>query len=312
MSQSDCCPIADGEGFILTGETGPQRSFGDIDIARLLAETTLAHVEWSDEIDSTNTRALNLAAESAVKTPFLIGANRQTAGRGRGSNRWWGSDGSLLFSVAVDMPALGLSTEIWPRFSLVTGLAIAETISWFLPGSRVGLKWPNDVWVDGRKVCGILIERSDRCPNRLIAGIGINVNNSFRNAPDEQRRIAISMTDATNGELFSRTGVLIAFLSRWKTLIELLASDEIQLSERWSRLCVLDGNPVAVTNGENEITGICAGIDDDGSLLLRTSFTMERCYAGTVRLLIDSANVNAVSQDPSSTPLAETGETGPS
>ena len=104
-----------------------------IDVSRLLAETCLRHAEWLDQLDSTNDRALLLASDSSIETPFLIGADRQTAGRGRGANRWWGADGSLMFSIVVDMPGFGLSINEWPRFSLVTGLAIAETLQTFLP-----------------------------------------------------------------------------------------------------------------------------------------------------------------------------------
>ena len=256
-----------------------------IDVPRLLAESYLRHIEWIDRVDSTNDRALALASDPLMETPFLIGSDRQTAGRGRGTNPWWGADGSLMFSIAVDMPSFGLSTADWPRFSLVTGLAIAETLVSFLPLARVGLKWPNDVWLDGRKVCGILIEQCDRFPDRLIVGIGLNVNNSFDAAPEEQRCVANSMVDAVHGILFSRTEVLIAFLSRWRSLVRHLAEGDINLVERWSRACVLSGYPVTLTSGNQQTTGVCAGIDADGALRLRTAFAIERHYAGTVRLL---------------------------
>ncbi len=257
----------------------------EIDVSRLLAESPLCHVEWLNQVDSTNSRALKLAAESSLATPFLIGADQQTAGRGRGANQWWGADGSLMFSIVVDMPQLGLVAAEWPRFSLITGLAIGETISEFLPAARVGVKWPNDVWVDDRKICGILIEQGDRLSDRLVVGIGINVNNSFAEAPEAQRRIAISMTDAGQGRAFSRTEILISFLSHWHSLIKQLTEGTVNLVERWSHACVLSGRPVTVNSGTNETVGICAGIDDDGRLLLRTAFAMEHCYAGTVRLL---------------------------
>ena len=217
--------------------------------------------------------------------PFLIGDERQSAGRGRGSNQWGGGAGSLMFSVGLKMPTLGLSTSLWPRFSLATGIAVAEMLSLSLPSSQIGLKWPNDVWVDGRKVCGILIEQVERRPDRLIAGIGLNVNNSFADAPEEQRKIAISMRDAAIGCSFSRTELLTTFLSRWRELITMLVEGTLPLVDRWSHSCVLTGHAVMITTGKNELTGICSGIDEDGSLLLRTAFTTERCYAGTVRLL---------------------------
>lgn len=252
---------------------------------RIVPETCVRHVEWLKQIDSTNNHALQMLASLNPPMPFLIGSDEQTAGRGRGANRWWGASGSLMFSLGVDMPALGLPPTSWPRFSLLTGLAVSETLVSFLPAARVGLKWPNDVWIDGRKVCGILIEQSDRAADRLVIGVGLNVNNSFQDASDEQRQIATSMTDAASGLQFSRTDVLITFLNSWRRLAAELADGDLNLVERWSHLCVLSGNPVMLTDGHRETTGICAGIDDDGSLLLRTAFSLERCYAGTVRLL---------------------------
>jgi BirA family biotin operon repressor/biotin-[acetyl-CoA-carboxylase] ligase len=256
-----------------------------MDIARLRAESWLIDVEWLDRADSTNDRGLSLASQPTTRTPLLIGADRQDAGRGRGANHWWGADGALMFSVVVSMRDFGLSQSAWPRFSLVTGIAISETLGSFLPASGVGLKWPNDVWLSKRKVCGILIEQGALFPDRLVVGIGLNVNNSFEAAPADQRAIATSMVDAAHGVPFSRTDVLLRFLDRWRALVQQLADGDVNLVARWSQFCVLSGNPVTVTSGHQETTGMCVGIDDDGSLLLRTAFSTERCYAGTVRLL---------------------------
>ena len=254
-----------------------------IDVPRLLAETCLRQAEWLSQIESTNDRALALADVTDVELPLLIGADRQTSGRGRGTNRWWGADGALMFSILIELPRFGLLPVNWPRFSLVTGLALSETLSAFVPSGNVGLKWPNDVWLGRKKVCGILIEQSNRCPERLVIGIGLNVNNSFETAPEEQRRVATSMIDALPGPPFSRTEVLIDFLNRWRLLTEHLANEEINLVERWSRKCVLTGHPVTLISGKTETSGVCEGIDADGALLLRTAFAMEKHYAGTVR-----------------------------
>ena len=256
-----------------------------VDTDRLLAETFVRNVEWLDEVGSTNDRALAISVDPLVETPYLIGADRQSAGRGRGANQWWGAEGSLMFSVVVEMSSLTLTPADWPLFSLLTGLAISETLSTFLPAANVGLKWPNDVWLEGRKVSGILIEQCERQSDRLVVGIGLNVNNSFEDAPQELKGIATSILDAAGGAVFSRTDVLITFLSRWRILTEQLARSDLNLAERWSRLCVLSGHPVKITTGNQEAVGVCTGIDADGALLLRTAFTVERHYAGTVRRL---------------------------
>ncbi len=243
----------------------------------------MRYAEWLNQVKSTNDLALTFARVPSIAVPLLIGADLQTAGRGRGAHQWWSAEGSLMFSIIVDMPGVGLRPADWPRFSLVTGLAIADALSLFLPSARIGLKWPNDVWLDGRKVCGILIEQSDLIPDRLIVGIGLNVNNSFNAAPHEQRQTATSMIDASHGNEFCRTEILIAFLNEWESLIEDLSQGRLNLPERWSRRCVLAGHPVTLSEGDRETIGVCSGIDDDGALLLRTEFATEKHYAGTVR-----------------------------
>ena len=253
-----------------------------IDADRLIASTFVRRVEWLDEIGSTNDRALQLASDVSVATPCLIGATRQISGRGRGANRWWSGDGTLMFSALFNMPQLGIAQSLWPQFSLVTGLTVAETLEVFLPQVAVGLKWPNDVWLAGRKVCGILIEQPDPAPGRLVAGLGWNVNTSFLSAPDELRAIATSMRDVS-GHDFIAEDVLLCFLQRWEANLESLAAGSFDLLAGWSRFCVLRDHRVRISTGETELTGDCRGIAADGALLIDDGGVTHRRYAGTVR-----------------------------
>ncbi len=255
-----------------------------IDIEQLVAETFVRQAQWHDELPSTNTRALELAGDSTVTTPLLVGASGQSAGRGRGANTWWADDGTLMFSVLFDMPALGLPQAEWPRFSLGTALSVAETIEAFLPHATVGLKWPNDVWLGARKACGILIEQPDRAPGRLVVGIGLNVNTQFATAPDDLRAIATSL-HAESGQQFRLEDVLIRFLQRWDLNIAAQRDGEWDLRRLWSRMCVLNGRQVRVTSAGGDILGLCQGIADDGALLVANRGQTTRCYAGTVRAI---------------------------
>ena len=74
-----------------------------IEIENIVASTFVRDGEWHDEIGSTNDRALILAADPLIKLPYLIGTNRQVAGRGRGTNRWWSGEGTIVFSVLLEM-----------------------------------------------------------------------------------------------------------------------------------------------------------------------------------------------------------------
>ncbi len=255
-----------------------------VDIEQLLAETLLEGAEWHSSAESTNSLTLELAPDASCKAPYLVGAGEQTAGRGRGTNRWWAADGTLMFSVLFDMPSLGIPQSDWPRFSLGTALSVAETIEAFAPQVPVGLKWPNDVWIGARKTCGILIEQSHLAPQRLVVGIGLNVNTLFGDAPEELREIATSLA-AESGQRFSLQEVLVRLLQRWELNIVAQRNGDWDLRRLWSRLCVLSGHRVRVSSASGDILGQCHGIADDGSLLVEESGQARRCYAGTVRLL---------------------------
>lgn len=253
-----------------------------IDVDRLVAETFLRRVTWHEETASTNDLALQLAGTGDIVTPLLIGATRQLAGRGRGTNRWWGGTGTLMFSVLFDMNQLGLPQTLWPRFSLVTGLSVAEALEVFLPDAAIGLKWPNDVWLYEKKVCGILIEQAQQFPGRLVAGLGWNVNTSFSQAPDEIKGIATSMSDVS-GMSFDFEHVLRCFLQRWEGNLDALIAGKLDLIDRWGRFCALSGYDVRLMTDEFVSHGRCLGVASDGALRLMVDGTERHCYAGTVR-----------------------------
>ena len=127
-------------------------------------------VEVLPEVDSTNTELMRRARAGRAE-PVLLVAERQTAGRGRLGRGWTSAPGdSLTFSLG-----LTLGPADWSGLSLAVGVAIAETLH-----PRIGLKWPNDLWVDGRKLAGILIETASpgadaQAPRYTVIGVGINV-----------------------------------------------------------------------------------------------------------------------------------------
>lgn len=153
-------------------------------LLRIEGETLVRKADWFAALGSTNDLALRWAADADLELPRLIWAETQTAGRGRGAHVWWAAPGGLTFSLIVDEASTGLRAAMWPQVSVLTGLAIAEMLSEFVPAHSIGLKWPNDVQVHGRKICGILVEFLPGQPHRLVIGVGINVGNSFRRAPD--------------------------------------------------------------------------------------------------------------------------------
>src|SRR5579862_3978982 len=167
--------------------------FASADLERIVATGLIGGYEFHSEIGSTSDRAAELVKQPRLACPFLVLAERQTAGRGRGSNWWWSAPGGLTFSLALDARQCGLPVERLPLVALAAGLAVCDAIEPLLPGVAVRLKWPNDVYVAGRKACGILVEAPGVSPARLIVGIGINVNNTFAAAPRELQQVGTAL-----------------------------------------------------------------------------------------------------------------------
>lgn len=247
----------------------------------LQADTFLRGAEHHVEISSTNDRALILCADAELPVPYLVLADRQVSGRGRGANRWWSSDGALLFSVIVDAAEFGLPESRWPQVSLTVGVTVCEVLGG-VASETVGLKWPNDIWLNDRKVCGILVEVPPIQRGRLVIGIGLNVNNSLTSAPPELRDIATSMCDECSAH-FDRIKLLRDVLRQLDVNLRRLAASDPALPDRWRSLCVLRDRSVSIDTGQRIVIGQCLGLADDGALRLQTPQGEQRFYGGIVR-----------------------------
>ena len=251
-------------------------------VPQIVAQTFVKHVEFHAELGSTNDRSVDLAAaEVASATPLLVWALRQTAGRGRGANRWWASEGALTFSLLLDTKDLGLPQERWPQVSLTTGLAVCAALQALLPQAEINLKWPNDVFLHGRKISGILVEIPPRQSGKLILGIGINVNNSLTNAPTELRSTATALCDVSN-RTWDLVAVLIHVLQQLEQHLQQLVANDPELPRRWHELCFLRGRVVQHTVGERVTIGRCQGVDQQGALLLQTAAGLSRVLGGVI------------------------------
>ena len=129
-----------------------------LDLSRIADSGLVAQIDYHESIGSTSDRALELAARGETALPLLVAAERQTAGRGRGTNRWLTADGALTFSLALEAAPSVLRHEQWPHIALVAGIAVCDALRAHLPAADLRVKWPNDVFLAGRKVCGILSE----------------------------------------------------------------------------------------------------------------------------------------------------------
>ena len=237
-------------------------------------------------------RQLNcLARVPTLKRRVLIYAESQTAGRGRGANQWWSQAGSLTFSVIVDTQEFGLTPEQQIKLPLLTGLAVQQTCKSVIGESAdlknaLQLKWPNDVFLAGRKLAGILIEVPSAKPVELssrhaVIGVGLNVNNSWKNAPDDLQRTGISLADHM-GSNADRLDILKTFLGHLEKQIRSL-SKGLPVLDGWSEHCLLTGKRVTLLVGDQEILGECLGLAPNGALMLKTAQGIQQFIGGIVK-----------------------------
>jgi BirA family biotin operon repressor/biotin-[acetyl-CoA-carboxylase] ligase len=262
----------------------------------------LRRIDWFDELPSTNTFAQSAAERLDGPLPWLVGTDRQTAGRGRGQNAWWSSDGALTFSTVIAPSEHGLEARRLPQVALISGLAVADALEDFLPPASVQLKWPNDVFAGGRKICGILSEVPPLRTDRLVIGIGVNVANSlasenvaefvriptdaeFHESRSALRETAVALCDLRERDCPTRGEVLIRLIECWEQWLQRLAAGEIDFPEIWRSKCLLQGERISVALGSDVQTGVCLGLDVEGALLLQTDRGTQRILAGTVRRL---------------------------
>ncbi len=259
----------------------PSRWF---DLEELLASTFCRSIRFQRECTSTNDLALKEQHGQQWPLPRLLTTDAQTAGRGRGSNQWWAGEGALAFSLRIAPGDFNVSRDQWPLVSLTTALAVGDVLAEFAADRQVGLKWPNDVQLDGRKICGILVEPPPGTTAELVIGVGINVLNSLADAPEELRSIATSLVDETDEDVeCSPGGVLLRVLQCLEIELQRLATGSLDLAERWQTRCVLTGHRVSLEAGGQRVEGLCRGVDVTGAILLEADGEVRPWFGGIVR-----------------------------
>lgn len=197
-----------------------------------------------DKIPSTQTVAHDLIAHGGASDKTVVVANVQTAGRGRYRRRWVSPRGNLYASFIFRCPTRD------PRISYAVAVAIAETV--ILCGGRPEIKWPNDILVNGAKICGVLIEYSG---DFVIVGIGINIM-SAPNVPDYKTAKTTDFSSVSRSEILSR---LMRNLDVW------CKRDFADVRGRWMDLAAGLGQPVTWHDRVMRLIEI----DENGGLVLK-------------------------------------------
>jgi BirA family biotin operon repressor/biotin-[acetyl-CoA-carboxylase] ligase len=259
---------------------GPPELAEAIERVRPRLKGLAAPLHFFPTIGSTNDVAMSQASEG-----FVVLADEQTAGRGRRGHSWYSPPGSGLYASVVLAPARA-RTDPQRAMKLVTlaaGVAIAEGIQ-AATGLATSLKWPNDVYVAQRKLAGILAEGSGHPGSLVVVGYGINVAPAAY--PPELRERATSLESELGRPVdrflvFAET--LAAVASRYHDLLEGRFDAILDAWRRGARGA--SGARVSWTQASGQLTGVTAGIDDEGALLVRVSGGVERIVAGELTWL---------------------------
>ena len=240
------------------------------------------HVHIYGRVDSTNTRARELA-EAGAAAGTLIVADEQTAGRGLESRRWHSPRGSGLYLTLVLRPSRLVNPTLIP---LIAGMAVARSIERSMADMHVGIKWPNDLIVRDRKAGGVLCESTwaGKEPNYLVIGVGINVSQGADEFPSELRDIATSLWLAGGGgpsRLELADLVIDELEERCAAPPDTL--DRESLKEFDERDWLRDRRCSIERDGTPPVRATVVGIAPDGALLFRPDRgALERITAGHV------------------------------
>ncbi len=224
------------------------------------------HYFYFREIDSTNNFAKQLASEGYPEGTVVI-AECQSAGRGRRGRQWHSEPGQGIFMSLILRPALPVK-EL-SRITMFIAVAIVDTLNEV--GIKSGIKWPNDVLINGRKIAGILTEAVTDMDGieYIVTGIGLNVNTLIKDLPEEFRGIATSVREAA-GRSVPRIellqGLLLQLESRYQQLITGGFSD---ILEKVRSLSLVIGHDIIIDSVNGITEGRAIDIDNNGFLMVR-------------------------------------------
>lgn len=274
-----CIEAVQNRGYLLAQE---DEVFGQNELESRMKRTQWAGhpVTFYSGINSTNLQA-KLDAESGAKQGALVVADMQTAGRGRRGRSWSSPAGTNVYFTLILKP--DYAADRVSMVTLVMALAVAEGIRETC-GMEAGIKWPNDIVINGKKACGILTEMSVEREyiQHVVIGVGINVG--LQEFAPEVAAAATSL-QAECGRKVPRAALVAHIMEAFEKYYALFLEelDMSPLLEEYNRLLVNRGREVRILDPKGEFTGVSQGIDRTGELLVELpDKTVANVYAGEV------------------------------
>ncbi|RMG60046.1 MAG: biotin--[acetyl-CoA-carboxylase] ligase [Deltaproteobacteria bacterium] len=225
----------------------------------------LDEISFFPSIDSTNSYLLS-RAEKGVERALAV-ADSQTGGRGRMGRSWFSPPGKNIYMSYLT--PLNVAPSRIPSVTLVAGVAVATVLEEF-SGVPLSLKWPNDVYGEGKKLCGILTEivAEQDMVRSVVLGVGVNVNMGEDEFPEEIRGKATSLR-ALSGKTFPRYKIVASIVRVLAEFLDIFERSGLSpFAGEWEKRSYLKGKQVTVEGPEGKVTGRAVGIDTERGYLI--------------------------------------------
>jgi len=239
-------------------------------------------IHFYQEVTSTNTLAMGLAADGALEGTVVL-AETQTSGKGRLGRKWISPKRNLYLSVVL-RPNIPMHKA--PLITLTGAVAVVSAIRTTC-GLEAGIKWPNDILISGKKVCGLLTEMSaeqDRI-RHIVLGIGLDVNMEMGELPPNVRSLSTTLA-AEAGAKINRNALLQQVLRDLERWYQKFLGNEGDVLNEWKKLNMTVGNRITVSGAGEALDGLAQGVDSDGRLIVRLdNGTIRTLAAGDVTIV---------------------------
>lgn len=240
--------------------------------SRINTEIIGQKIKYYEEVDSTNTVAKRIAEEKDTNGLLVI-AEKQIQGKGRRGRNWDSPKGTGIFMSIILKPRINPSNA--SMLTLIAALSVIRSFKKLL-SVEAFIKWPNDIVINGKKVCGILTEMSAEIDyiNHVIVGIGINV--STKEFPSEISTVATSLFIEGN-ESISRAEIVSNILEEFETCYKVFLETEnlVYLVEQYNKVLINMGREVRIMERDKEYLAIALGINERGELIVEESETKQ-------------------------------------
>ena len=254
--------------------------------AAFISAASACVVECRELTHSTNDDARSAAAAGAAHGTAIL-ADEQTAGRGRRGAVWHAAPGRNFLGSVILRPQL--PQEKWPRLTHACALAVCRALE-EIPGCpEAQIKWPNDIFLSGKKVCGILVEGVLQAGQGCaIAGIGVNLNMTAQDIPQDLRATATSVFLENGGRLVDRNAFAISLLRRLQQALADITADPEPVLQECNRRSLFHGRQLTMLCGADTRTGLFCGLGPEGELLLKTERGVEEISSADLVRMTDA------------------------